>query len=47
LSDYIAMVGDLNWNNGRCDFDRDGQVTAIDFSALIKNYNEISPEVIP
>ena len=45
LNDYLQMDGDDNWWGGRCDFDRDGQVTSIDFSLLSMNYNEFSPQV--
>jgi hypothetical protein len=46
LNDYLMMEGGAKWNNGRCDFDRDGQVTSIDFSAMAKNYGLTSPNVI-
>ena len=44
LNDYAQMDGDDNWWGGRSDYDRDGQVTSIDFSLLSMNYNEYSPQ---
>lgn len=47
LNDYLEMSGGDKWNSGRCDFDRSGQVTSIDFSAMAANYNLTSPRTAP
>ena len=46
LNDYLEVDGGDEWNNGRCDFDRNGQVTSIDFSLLADNYNLTSPRTV-
>lgn len=43
LSDYLATAEDDKWNNGRCDFDCDGQVTCLDYSTMMMNYGKVSP----
>lgn len=47
LCDFLQQPGDAKWNGGRCDFDGDGQVTAVDFSALAINYTLTSPIELP
>ncbi len=44
LNDYLAEPGDENWNEGRCDFDRNGIVDSIDFSILAMNYGKTAPQ---
>ena len=46
LNDYLETSGGDNWNSGRCDFDRTGQVTSIDYSLMAENYNETSPQTV-
>ena len=46
LDDYLQIPGGDDWNDGRCDFDRNGQVTSIDFSLLADNYNKTSPQTV-
>lgn len=46
LNDYLQMYTGPKWNGGRCDFDCDGQVTAVDFSLIMLNYNQTSPQVL-
>jgi hypothetical protein len=46
LNDYLETSSGDDWNSGRCDFDRNGQVTSIDFSALAANYNLTSPQTV-
>jgi len=46
LNDYLETSSGDQWNSGRCDFDRNGQVTSIDFSALAANYNLTSPQTV-
>ena len=46
LNDYLEVPGSDEWNNGRCDFDRNGQVTSIDFSLLADNYNQTLPQAV-
>jgi len=44
LNDYLMTDEGAKWNDGRCDFDRSGQVDSVDFSLLVKNYNMFSPQ---
>ncbi|MFH1087499.1 MAG: cohesin domain-containing protein [Chloroflexota bacterium] len=46
LNDYLQVPGGSKWNNGRCDFDRDGQVRITDFTLLAMNYNLTSPRTV-
>ncbi|MFC2071875.1 beta strand repeat-containing protein [Chloroflexota bacterium] len=46
LYDYLQVSGGDDWHNGRCDFDRNGQVTALDFSLLVANYAKTSPQTV-
>lgn len=46
LSDYLQMPGGDKWNNGRSDFDRNGQVNSVDFSVLVLNYTMSSPNIV-
>ncbi|MFC1909815.1 hypothetical protein ACFLXC_00790 [Chloroflexota bacterium] len=38
LNDYLATPASGDWNGGRCDFDRSGEVTSLDFALLCRNY---------
>ena len=46
LNDYLETPDGDEWNNGRCDFDRNEQVTSVDFSAIAQNYNLTSPRIV-
>ncbi len=45
LNDYWEQEGDPAWNNGRCDFDGNGQVTGLDYSIMAFNYSASSPVI--
>ena len=44
LNDYLAVEGSFNWNGGRCDFDRHGQVESVNYSLFAINYGKTSPQ---